>query len=533
MPRVKLLYALMIMGIAMCLVQIWWPSFYLTGDGPCHLYNARVLHDIWSGRDAAFYSRFYNVIYAPNPNWLSSVIMGWCMYFASGVVAEKLFLTLYALTLIFGFYKLLKQVSGSSSYLITIVFLFVFHHTLAKGFYNFSLGMALYFWMVWSWLRFIERRNTINTLVFFAFTALTFFSQLLPFVFGAITCFSLLISHIATQPATKRPRIFEFVRASLEFGILIAPFAALMLWFTDQQGGADIHLRHHFYRLIELVQFKYGINVSAREELFTGIAGFTIVTMLAIAVFLRIRAKEFISKYDGFLYSFVILLIIYILFPEDFLHRAILISMRTQLFLLAIGGLIAAYTLPQKVKNAGGLVLMACFIALFFIRCSVQNVAAEAVEDYTSVAAHIKPYSVVLPLDLAPAGRDNKWYTITNRSYHFAHALDYIGCNKPLIVLDNYEAHTGYFPIAWIDKVSPYTHLSVGNGIEGMPPAADIQGYRQRSGVAIDYVVLWCYDKVYLKDSGFADLYNYVMQHYHLVYRSASGRTMLYERNAD
>ena len=531
MPRVKLLYALMIAGIAMCLVQIWWPAYYLTGDGPCHLYNAKVLHDIWGGHDASFYQRFYDVIYAPNPNWLSSIIMGWFMYFANAVVAEKLFLTIYALVLASGFYKVIKQVSGSSSYIITIVFLFVFHHTLAKGFYNFSLGTALYFWMVWSWLRFIAQRNTINTLLFFVFTGLTFFSQLLPFAFGAITCFSLLISHIATSTPSKRPRAFEFIRATAEFGVLMAPYIALMLWFTDKQGGAAIELKHHFYRMVELVQYKYGIVASAREELFAAISGFTIVTMFIVALVMRVRQKEWVNKYDGFIYSFAILLIIYLFFPEDFMHRAILITMRTQLFLLAIAGTVVAYTLPQKIKNAGGLVMMCCFIALSFIRFGVMNDAADAVKDYNSVAPYIKPYSVVLPLDLAPEGVNPRANTIANRNYPFTHALHYTGCSKPLILLDNYEANTGYFPLLWQYKMNPYAHLSTGNGIEGLPPSADIDHYVATSGTPINYIVVWGYVSKFAGDPGFDGLQQCIGQHYHRIYTSASGRTTLFELN--
>jgi hypothetical protein len=105
MPRIKLLYTLMIAGIAMCLAQIWWPHYYLTGDGACHLYNARVLHDMWNGIDTTFYSRFYDIGYNPNPNWLSNILLGIPMYFAKGPVAEKLFLTLYAGLVVGGFYR--------------------------------------------------------------------------------------------------------------------------------------------------------------------------------------------------------------------------------------------------------------------------------------------------------------------------------------------------------------------------------------------------------------------------------------------
>lgn len=531
MPRIKLLYALMISGVALCLLQIWWPAYYLTGDGPCHLYNARILSDIWRGHNTALFSSFYHTLYAPNPNWLSNIIMAGLFYFFSGPVTEKIFLSVYALTLISGFYKVIKHTSGSSSYIITVIFLFVFHHTLAKGFYNFSLGTALYFWMVWSWLRFLEKRNTINTLTFFILTALTFFAQLLPFVFGVITCTSLLLSHTLAQSNNKRPRIYDLLRGTMELAILVAPFIALMHWFTSKEGGAHIQLHHHFYRLIELVQFKYGITTSNSEELLVSIAGFTLITLLITAFIYRAVRQQPADRYDGFAYSIVVILLVYLFFPEDFMNRAILISMRAQLFILATAAIIAARILPQQVKNAGGLILFTCFAGLSVIRMQVMNSASTAVADYNFVSAYLQPGAVVLPLDFSPSGKDASGYIIADRNYLFSHALHYSGCERPIVFLDNYEANTGYFPLVWRYVVNPYVHLSTFQGIEGQPPSADIAHYTSVSGITIDNIVTWCYDSTALADPHYNSLHRYITAHYHLVYTSPTGRTSLYQRN--
>ena len=313
MPRVKLLYALMIAGTLLCLLQIWWPTYYLTGDGPCHLYNARIIHDLQTGTDTAFYQRFYTYETNPNPNWLSHILLSGLMYVIPAIAAEKLLLSIYTLVLITGFYKVLKQTSGSSSYWITAVFLFVFHHTLAKGFYNFSLGTALYFWMIWWWMRLLEKRNTLNTLVFFLLSGLTFFAQLLPFVLGIITCGMLAISYTATLEH-RLPFINRLAQTLITLIILCAPFIALMFWFTNKQGGLNIQLQHHFYRIIELIQFKYLVNMSTDEELFTGITGLTIISLVIYALVYRILHRQYLHKYDGILYTTVIIAFVYLFF---------------------------------------------------------------------------------------------------------------------------------------------------------------------------------------------------------------------------
>ncbi|PQJ10992.1 hypothetical protein CJD36_013565 [Flavipsychrobacter stenotrophus] len=532
MPRIKLLYALMIAGIAMCLAQIWWPHYYLTGDGPCHLYNAKVLHDMWHGTDVAFYSRFYVINYNPNPNWLSNILLGIPMYFTNGPVAEKLFLTLYAGLVVGGFYLLIKKVSGSSSYWITVIFLFVFHHTLAKGFYNFSFSTALWFWMVWSWMRFIDKKNTLNTLVFFLFAGLSFFTQLLPFVFAVATCFGLIVSYSLTrEQGLKQSSLNYFIQNTITLGILTAPFVALMIRFTENEGGTHITLHHHFYRLVELVQFKYGINAVENESFLTALCGMTLAALLITAVVFRIKDKIAVNKYDGFFYSLIFILFIYLFFPENFMQRDILISMRAQLFILILAGICIAYTLPQQIKNAGGLILFFCFAGLTMVRMNYMNKASDAAEDYNSVAAHIRPYSLVLPLDFAPEGKDRNNKTIADRNYLFTHALHYAGCEKPLILLDNYEANAGYFPLQWKYKVNPYAHLSKDNGIEGQPPGADIEAYVNVSHIPIDYIVTWCYDAKALQNKRYSELDSQMKRMYHEVYTSPSKRTVLYERN--
>src|ERR1700757_1345092 len=108
----KRLHLLLAAGFAICLLYIWAPGYFLTGDGPCHVYNARVVHDFWTNRDVAFYSRFYKLVYEPNPNWLATFLMAALMFLVNGIVAEKIFLTAYILLYAAGFYLLIRKLSG-------------------------------------------------------------------------------------------------------------------------------------------------------------------------------------------------------------------------------------------------------------------------------------------------------------------------------------------------------------------------------------------------------------------------------------
>jgi hypothetical protein len=100
-----------------------------------------------------------------------------------------------------------------------------------------------------------------------------------------------------------------------------------------------------------------------------------------------------------------------------------------------------------------------------------------------------------------------------------------------LVILDNYEANMGYFPLRWTGNTNPYIHLGKDEGIEGDPPSADIEAYRKTTGVTIDYITFWCFDSSALQNEHFNALYAQIKSGYHLVYTSPTRRTILFEKN--
>ena len=150
---------------------------------------------------------------------------------------------------------------------------------------------------------------------------------------------------------------------------------------------------------------------------------------------------------------------------------------------------------------------------------------------YVSGTDFIKPYSVVLPLDFSPGGEDEHGKLIGDRNWVFCHAAQYMGTEKPMIILDNYEANMGYFPLVWNNNVNPYNLLSKDEGIEGQPPFASIAGYKKNAGVTIDYILMWCYNDSYLQNEHFRTFFAEINNGYHIIYTSPTGRTILYELN--
>lgn len=514
----------------LCLLQVWLPPYCLTGDGPCHVYNAQVLHDIWCNKNTDFYTQYYTLLYKPTPNWFSTFVLAILLFVVNGIVAEKILLTLYIILLVSGFYRLLQKVSSKQTLWPLAIFLFVFTHTLSKGFYNFSFSIAFFFFLVWSWLRFLEKRGLANAALFLLFASLLFFTHLISFVFGALTCGALAVSYSITYAREKKLPKFLWKNLLL-LGAFLLPFTILAGLFTQAHGGMQLHLRHHFYRLVELVQFKYIVNITHQEDTFALVAGITLIVLFIVSVINLLKEKK-ISQYDGLLASLLLIMLVYLFFPETVLGTDVMLGMRVQLFVFILMCCCVAYRQPQQAMvQAGSIVLLVCFAAMGVYRLVYTSAAADATADYTSAAKYIKAGSVVLPLDFARGGKDKNGKEITDRNWPFVHAAEYMGTEKSLIFLDNYEASTGFFPLQWKEEVNPFYHLSMYEGIEGCPPYADMNAYKQTSGVTIDYVLMWCYDPVFLSNDHFRKLYGDIQSGYHLVYTSPSARTQLYEKN--
>jgi hypothetical protein len=67
------------------------------------------------------------------------------------------------------------------------------------------------------------------------------------------------------------------------------------------------------------------------------------------------------------------------------------------------------------------------------------------------------------------------------------HAVDYLGIDKPMILLDNYEANLGWFPLRWNGEKIPNIMLS------DKTQVSEIVWYRNENTPVkqIDYVVVY------------------------------------------
>lgn len=529
MSSAKGIKGLFAAGIIICLLQIWLPEYYVTGDGPCHVYNARILHDLWSGKDVDFYLRYLEFVKSPNPNWLCHIILAALMYVVNGVVAEKILLSIYVLLFCSGSYLLLRRLTGERSYWPLVLFIFVFHHPLAKGFYNFTFSIAIFFFVVLWWIRYLEEGRLARLPLFFLFTVLCFFTHPLAYAIAGMVCFFLVWSFAFTSVSAGR---YKYILRQTSILVLcLIPSLLLFLKFT---AGSNSGFEFDFAteKIQWILFFTHIVTMLQAEAFFAGCVGITCLVLLIIALVFAVKQKQFIHKYDGFLYTLFVVSAMYLSFPDSMLSGG-LVLMRLALFIFILICCILAYRVPKpSLRSVGTVIILFSFIGLSVIRIRGMVVAGRATADYMGASRFIKPYSVVFPLYFSKNGLDERGRKIGDRNWLFTHHAGYIGVEKPAMLLDNYEANTGYFPFIWTGraKVNPYHFLGKEPGMDADPPYAEIANYTQNGGPVVDYVLFWCFNPKLLRYERFSKLYAEINALYRPVYTSPTGRTILYER---
>ena len=137
--------------LGVLLIPIWSVEFFVTGDGPCHLYNSKVLIDLLDNVYPEFYKPYYFIHSTFEPNWLFTLMTVPLLDILGVQLAEKAFFTFYILAFGLGFRVLIDEINPNAIFLSVVGLLFCYHKLLMTGFLNNSISFALWFWVAAVW----------------------------------------------------------------------------------------------------------------------------------------------------------------------------------------------------------------------------------------------------------------------------------------------------------------------------------------------------------------------------------------------
>ncbi len=423
-------------------LPVWTVHYLPTTDGPAHVYNAWVLRQHANVEQYPLFHQYYEINWRPYPNWTGHAILALLMFVVPPLIAEKLLASLYVLLFLGGAWYLAGSVRPQERWPAFLAFPFAYNLLFQFGFYNFSLSLAVYLFVLGFWWRHRERPDLrfaigINLLLW-----LCWFSHPLSFCLALL---SIAILWLATiRKATWR-------RHLLHVAILV-PQILLPLWyFRDQAGTTQPQtLSWHdlrWYLLPPQALFSFS---TAQLDLARGVMwGFLLLILLTLGRDTLRREGRFrpaLKEADAFLLLAIGALVLYFFAPAGMAGGSMILE-RLSLypFLLLIPWFALRLGPRGRTVAVAALALVAVVNLGYLIRW--YRVLGEEVRQFVTGLEPVQPNTRALSLIF----RRN---LSSQRSDVFGHAIGYVALEKGLIDWDNYEAKTSFFPIRFRNGVA-------------------------------------------------------------------------------
>jgi hypothetical protein len=446
------------------LVPFWTVHYLPTVDGPCHTYNAWVLVHHDDPRYPLF-GQYYEVKAEPYPNWTGHGILALLMLAVPPLVAEKILVSVYALTLLAGAWYLAGSVRPDDRWLALLALPFVFNSLFQLGFYNFSLSLGLFLFVVGFWWRHRDRPGSpvygvgINLLL-----ALCYFSHILSFGLALLAIAFLWL-------ATLRR---DSWRRHLLHVAVLAPQAFLPIWYLTREGGNAVA---SYWPLSRLVSYLLSLRVlspfGGHQDWLAVLLALTFLALLLLTLWregLRPWRQE---RAFPLLAAFFVLL--YFVSPEAMAGGSMLKNRLSLYPWLLLIPWLAPRLGPRARRLAAAALALVALLNLAFVIHWYGRLSGE-MEGYLAGLATVEPGSRVLPVSFAhrPQG---------SRLDILGHAMSYAALEKGLIDWDNYEAASPLFPVRFAESV-PWPPIA---DIEGRPGRIHVRQWARRA----DYVYTW------------------------------------------
>lgn len=448
------------LALALLSVLPFWVVRYLpTVDGPCHTYNAWVLHQYGNVERYPLFQQYYEISAKPYPNWIGQAVMALLMYVVPPLTAEKLLVSGYVLLFLGGAWYLAGAVRPGERWLAFLAFPFAWHQLFQYGFYNFAISVACFQIALGYWWRHRERPGVrfaveINLLLW-----LCYFSHILSLALA-------LVGIAVLWLATLRRETWR--RHLLHVPVLL-PQTVLPLWFLRDQGSRRMPSGWTFEQLARYLGRLEVLYTLGEAQVWIGTALAGLFLLLLVLTLWRGRGRR---EEHAFLVLAALLTVLYFASPEG-MAGGFLLKQRLSLypFLVLLPWLSPRLSGRAETAAAAGLALAALLYLGYLVQVYRELGAQE--ETFLAGIAPVAPNSRILPL----------LFERSEPTDFLSHAVDYVALEKGAIDWDNYEAKTTYFSVRFRDSVD-FPDL------QGLP--LEPGRYRVRPNVRrVDAVYVW------------------------------------------
>lgn len=523
--------------LLMHVVVIWLFPYFPSQDGPVHLHLSFVLNH-YHDPAAAVFREFYEINPKADPNWLVYGLLSGLMRFFPAGTAEKIFLTIYAVSLPVAFRYLLESLRKGSGFFSAAIFPFVFNLFLLMGFYNFSLSFPIYFLTLGFWIRNAHRLSVMFVLMLTGLSFALYFSHPVSLL-AAFSSLAVLALY-ETRDYQRKDRRAEnpeslpgvpvFKKIAVLAGSFLPALVFLVLffagkgWLITERPPASILLS----KLLSLFPI---LSLGQNEIDLARILAYTIVAGIVL-VFMRRLKSDKRDPADSFGWASLLFFVLSLVSPQGAAEGKFC-NERWMIFFYFTGLVwIGTQTFSTRMKKVIPALAIGVTGVLFLIRAPRWIELNSLFYEVQSAGRQIRDNSTVLPLSLVQHGKRRDGSVLSWIPAPFVHTACIIAAERNIVPFDNFAAALDYFPIRYRAEKNPYSHLGEWMGVEQEPPVVDIEGYGRRTGRKIDFVLLSGLDTENQNLPKVQNLYAQLEKDFRLLYVSQpAGFARLYERN--
>ncbi len=439
----------------------WTSRYFITQDGPSHLYTALVARDLVLHPSSSPYARVYRLQSNLGTNWGTLLLLNLIEPVAGAAHVDQALSTLCVIGGFFAFSYLRRAIdptgnpySPITNFLLNTWFLWI-------GFFNFYLGMVLCLFIVGYTLR------AGKWWVISALLVLLFFTHVLALAF-CLMALALLALWNRTVPRTLAAA---------------APALLLLLLFLRAAPASGTYtpgLAHAWEEFPRHV-FAASRGRTGEEELLR----FAMLFYMAIGI-ASLKPAEWRGPRGAMATAAILSLAGYLLVPDaGFGGGEIKIRFAWAIFLF---GLAAAQTRQWQIPVS---LYVACFLTPSLVqamRLNVQNVG-RALEVYSATMDGIPSGATFVRIRKSTEVTRTRYGFETIALEPFFHADAWIAARKRCIDLSDYQAATKVFPVAFKALVTSEQQGQLLD-LEGTGPNAEpsLEKLLATPPVHIDYV---------------------------------------------
>jgi hypothetical protein len=440
-------YLLVLIGLA----PLIFTKYYLTLDGPGHIYNGNIIKELWLGNYPEFTNLFkFNQL--PVPNWISHFLFACLNLIFPDYISEKIALASYLILFPVFFRKIVLWFSPDNKAFSYLGVLFAHNHLLYLGSYNMVFALVAFFVTSHFILKHANKPDFKQILGLSLLFLIVYFSHMLILL---VTIAVALLLPLAALKIEKAERGFIVSGWNLFYtkfkviGIAVLPTLLLTAIYIlnvdslEEAGRINLNeLLKWIFDIRPLLTLCYCADWKYFSHGLTALFLMMIGTNLFFLVkkncifsdnSLKISVPQPTFSLIWFL-LFAVFTILFLIVPNaNILPERLII-----LVFLFLCFWLATQTYPRWVHKSAIFIILVIHIAFSFYHTRSMRRTSEQIELMKEVSLHIEPGSLLLPFNYA---YDGNWLHM--------HSPGYFGSGKPIAVIENYEGQLKWFPINW------------------------------------------------------------------------------------